>query len=232
MVVWSLFDGSGLMVLPWAEAGHTCYCFNFEDEDHGSYKDVAAQHGNIHYVNAWINASFVRRALRGKWPAPDIIFAFPPCTDMASSGARWFKAKLAANPECQNTAVATARIAETLANYFGVPFMVENPRGILSTRWRKPDAVVHPYEFGGYLPADDRHPYFPQYIKARDAYPKETWLWVGNGFTLPRRRPVRVDDGYSDQYERLGGKSPRTKLIRSLTPRGLAVAVFEANHGG
>ena len=69
------------------------------------------------------------------------------------------------------------------------------------------------------------------HIKARDAYPKETWLWVGNGFTLPRRRPVKVDDGYSDQYERLGGKYPRTKLIRSLTPRGLAAAVFEANHG-
>lgn len=141
MVVWSLFDGSGLMVTPWAEAGHTCYCFNFEDEDHGSYKDVAAQHDDIHYVNAWINASFVRRAIRGKWPTPDIIFAFPPCTDIASSGARWFKSKLSADPECQNKAVATARIAETLANYFGVPFMVENPRGILSTR-REANTII------------------------------------------------------------------------------------------
>ncbi|UVX30687.1 DNA methyltransferase [Klebsiella phage VLCpiS11a] len=232
MVVWSLFYGSGLMVNPWAEAGHTCYCFNFEDEDHGSYKDVAVRHENIHYVNAWINSSFARRAIRGKWPKPDIIFAFPPCTDMASSGARWFASKLAADPECQNKAVATARIAEYLANYFGAPYMVENPRSVLSSLWRKPNKIFHPWHYGGYLPEDDVHPNFPQYIKARDAYPKETWLWTGNGFKMPEAKAVPLDDGYSEQYSRLGGKTARTKLIRSLTPRGFAIAVCEANYGG
>ena len=231
MIVWSMFDGSGLMVLPWAENGAQCYCFNYEDEDHGDYRSVRVSHPNITYVNAWIGEPFMCRAMAGRWPTPDIIFAFPPCTDMAVSGARWFKAKLAADPHCQENAAAVARIAASLGDHFGVPYMIENPRSVLSTLWRRPDRVFHPWHYGGYLPEDDRHPNFPQYIKARDAYPKETWLWTGNGFKMPEAKPVPLDDGYSAQYEQLGGKTARTKLIRSLTPRGFAIAVCEANYG-
>ena len=50
-----------------------------------------------------------------------------------------------------------------------------------------------------------------------------------NGFRMPEKKPVFVEKGYSKQYSRLGGKSARTKLIRSLTPRGFAIAVNEEN---
>lgn len=43
MIVWSLFDGSGLMAQPWAEAGHTCYCFNYDGADHGDYAQLGAK---------------------------------------------------------------------------------------------------------------------------------------------------------------------------------------------
>lgn len=75
-------------------------------------------------------------------------------------------------------------------------------------------------------------PWFPDLIKPRDAYPKLTCGWLGNGFVVPEKRPVpQICDvnGYSFQHTKLGGKSPRTKMIRSLTPRGWALAVFEAN---
>ena len=46
---------------------------------------------------------------------------------------------------------------------------------------------------------------------------------------MPGKKYVHVDDGYSDQHKKLGGKSLKTKNIRSATPRGFAKAVFLAN---
>ena len=62
-----------------------------------------------------------------------------------------------------------------------------------------------------------------------DAYPKKTCLWTGNGFTMPWTDPVQPEDGHSRQHLKLGGKSAKTKNIRSATPRGFARAVYEFN---
>ena len=230
MVIWSLFDCSGIMGLPWAEEGHSVYCFNADGADHGDYEHVKAQHENIHYINTWIDGAFANDAMLGRYGKPDIIFAFPPCTDMAVSGAAHFARKAIADPEFQIKAVRTARWAQVIGDRYGIPYMIENPVSVLSSKWRKPDASFHPYEYGQYLPEDDAHPFYPEYIKPRDAYPKKTCLWFDNGFVIPERKPVPVDAGYSKQHEMLGGKSKKTKVIRSLTPRGFARAVFDANH--
>lgn len=232
MIVWSLFDGSGIMGLPWAEAGHTVYCFNADDADHGDYAAAGAKvsHSNIRYVNAWLDEAFISAAVDGVFGSrPDIVFAFPPCTDLAVSGAAHFEQKKKLNPDFQIKAVETCRVAQRLADVFGVPYMIENPVSVLSTMWRRPDHTFHPYAFGGFLPEDDRHPFFPEIISPRDAYQKKTCLWVGGGFIMPPSEPVAVPSGYSARHNRLGGRSARTKTIRSLTPRGFARAVFEAN---
>ena len=52
-IVWSLFDGSGIMGLPWAIHGYQVYCFNADSGNHGEYK-IKMQHPNLHYVNQWI----------------------------------------------------------------------------------------------------------------------------------------------------------------------------------
>ena len=230
--VWCLFDGSGLMGQPWAERGYQVYCINSERADHGVYKDARVEHPLIKYINyhiepeddLWMNFWKAGAVLK-----PGIILAFPPCTDLASSGAVHFARKAEADPEFQNKAAQLAQVAQGLANKFGCPYMVENPIGRLSTLWRKPDFIFQPYEYGGYLPATYEHPFFPEYIKPRDAYPKKTCIWCGNGFIKPEPKPVPVEAGYSTQHNKLGGKSAKTKLIRSLTPRGFAEAVFLAN---
>ncbi len=163
-------------------------------------------------------------------PSPDLILAFPPCTDMAVSGAVWFKAKASKNPLFQIEAVRTAKIAAYLADFvFDCPYLIENPVSVLSSMWRRPDFIFNPYEYGGYLPTNDTHPLFPEYIKDRDAYPKKTCLWVGNGLVLPPKIPVVVNKGYSDQYSKLGGKSAKTKMIRSLSPRGFFTGLAKYN---
>lgn len=230
-VIWSMFDGSGLGLLEWAKAGHTCLAFNYDDADHGDYCkfDARIDHPNIRYINAWIDGAFAERAKEGCWQEPDFIMAFPPCTDLAVSGAPAFPGKRLKDPDFQIKATRTARIAEEIAEFFDVPYMIENPRSVLSTTWRKPDYMFDPWEYGCYLPEDDEHPFFPELINARDSYPKKTCLWTGNGFVMPGKNPVYVEPGYSKQYHKLGGKSKRTKVIRSLTPRGFARAVFLAN---
>lgn len=223
MIVWSMFDGSGYAALPWAELGHTVYCFNADSADHGSYEQYKVRHPLIHYVNAWIDAEF-NFEIR-----PDFIMAFPPCTDLAVSGSRHFARKREQNPAFQDEAASTARVAAALATKYNVPYMIENPVSVLSSMWRKPDYSFQPYEFGGYLPEGDAHPAFPEYILPRDAYPKKTCLWTGGGFIMPEKSAVPVAEGWSLQQKLLGGKSTKTKVIRSLTPRGFALAVAQYN---
>lgn len=156
---------------------------------------------------------------------------FPPCDDLANSGSRWFAKKLEADPLCQIRAAGRAMLVEDVALRWGCPWFAENPVGRLSTLWRPANFYFEPWEYGGYLPLNDTHPLYPGYIKPRDAYPKKTGIWCGNGFITPERKPVNVLAGYSAQYKKLGGKSAKTKEIRSATPRGFAraVKVFNAN---
>lgn len=229
MLIFSLFDGSGYAALPWAKAGHKVKCFNSDEGDHGVYQSVRVNHPNIEYVNAWIDSDFEFRARHGVYGEPGFVIAFPPCTDLANSGSRHWKRKEEANPSFQIDAADTCRIAENIADWFGVPYMIENPVGRLSTLWRQPDFIFHPCAFGGYLPENDEHPAFPDVIAPRDAYMKKTCLWTGNGFEMPDTKAVEPIYKVNPGWWKLGGKSKRTKLIRSLTPRGFAQAIFEAN---
>lgn len=220
----SLFDESGNMGRPWAEAGYRVLCLDIVNDDR---VELFASGGEINYVKAdlddlsWVQ---VIQALR-----PQIIFSFSPCTDTAVSGATHFAAKLERDPECQNVATARAKLVERIADKHQVPWFHEHPVSILSRTWRPPDHYFHPSEYGGYLPENDTHPRWPDYIAPRDAYPKKTCIRCGNGFVMPEKRPVERVAGFAAQHLKLGGKSAKTKQIRSETPRGFARAVFEAN---
>jgi hypothetical protein len=229
MLIFSMFDGSGFAALPWAEAGHKVICFNADEGDHGDYQSVRVTHENITYVNAWIDSDFEFQARNEVYGQPDFIMAFPPCTDLAVSGARHFKAKAEKDPEFQIKAANTCKVAANISDWFGVPYMIENPVSVLSSLWRKPDHVFHPCAYGGYLPENDKHPVFPDIIPPRDAYSKKTCLWTGNGFVMPEPNQVLPEGDSNPGWAKLGGKSSRTKMIRSLTPRGLAKAVVLAN---
>lgn len=214
MIVWCLYDGSGIMGLPWAQAGHNVYCFNDDGGDHGAYQ-FKMSHPNLHFVNAWIDRDFDHPA------APHIIFAFPPCTLMSGSGSKHDREE-----DGLALAVEGATLVEKLGNKYKCPWMVENPVGKLSTLWRKPDYYFDPYQYGGYMAGDEEvfHPKMP----VLDGYTKKTCIWAGNGFVMPEKKPV-PHIGKFWGWAFLGGKSAKTKQLRSLTPRGFATAVFGAN---
>ena len=231
-IVISLYDFTGEALKPWAKAGYSCYAFDIQHPKEGRVdQGICYQHADLHDHNTL-------NAIHSEFIEKPVVFgmAFPVCTDMAVSGAAWFKKKAAANPSFQDEAVSYAMWCAKLFNSLHVPFFVENPVSVLATKWRKPDYSFHPYEYGGYI-ADDQaeHPRWPEYIAPRDAYKKKTCLWTGGGFTMPNKVAVDCEgyhgNGYSTAMMKLGGKSQRTKDIRSATPRGFAEAVYQSNKG-
>ena len=222
-----LYDYTGIMAQPWLDAGYECWCF---DGQHNPGIERDGLHVKVGmWFDAYKTAEHVEQIKNIVGDGVCFVFGFPECTDMAVSGAAHFANKEKTNPAFQAEACELARLVMHVGNEYKCAWAAENPVSVLSTLWRKPDYSFHPWEYGGLLPANDKHPQYPEYIKPRDAYPKKTCLWVGNGFVMPEKKPVYVDTGYSDQHKKLGGKSLKTKNIRSATPRGFAKAVFIAN---
>lgn len=246
-VVVSLYDFTGEAVRPWAEAGYQCLCLDIQHPTGGGsidpgdyYPETGGAIWKIHWDRSWLPEKTID-LIQSKARGPIVMgFAFPVCTDLAASGARHWQAKAARDPHFQRDAAVYAIEASHILDMVTGNWMVENPNGALSRLWRKPDHSFDPCDYGGYLPAGP-HPRWPDYIPEQDAYTKRTNLWVGNDFIMPDKLPVEPikiaftkKDGTitygSPQWAKLGGKSMKTKNIRSATPRGFARAVFVANH--
>lgn len=192
--VLSLCDRTGVMVQPWLEAGYECWI-------------VDVQHpAGIHHDGLLRRVGCDVREFGRYHKPPAIVFAFPPCTHLAGSGARWFADKgLEALHEGLGLVIACKAICEAS----GAPWMLENPVGSLSSYWRRPDYTFQPWQYG-------------------DRYTKKTCLWTGGGFAMPTpwiaHKPADVKATIH-----LMPPSPERADKRSVTPAGFARAVFEAN---
>ena len=232
----SLYDFTGEALRPWAEAGYECFAYDIQHEGERTEGNITFVYADLYDRETllWILARHNNKVC--------FMSAFPPCTDLASSGAKWWKKKAEANPDFQTEAAHNVSRCEDLGYALSCPFYIENPIGALSRLWRKPDSKFDPCDFGGYLPEDDEHPTYPDVIPARDAYRKRTCLWTGGRFKMPtsvpvdpetvayKRRDPKKGEKFSPVAAKTGGKSLRTKNIRSATPRGFAKAVFLANN--
>lgn len=87
----------------------------------------------------WHIKGDVTPLLEQEW---DMIIAFPPCTDLAVSGARWFKEKQADGRQYKSIDffLQFTRLS--------CKWAIENPIGIMSTKFRKPDQIIQPWQFG------------------------------------------------------------------------------------
>lgn len=125
----------------------------------------------------------------------DMMVAHPPCTHLAVSGARWFKDKKEEQREAIDFFMA-------LVNAPIERIAVENPISIMSTRYRKPDQIIQPWQFG-------------------HGETKATCLWLKG---LPPLVPTNVVDGRENRVHRMPPGPDRWKN-RSRTYEGIAKAM-------
>ena len=126
----------------------------------------------------------------------DLIIAFPPCTDLAVSGARYFEQKRADGRQ--------KRAIDFFLKFteWGGKIAIENPIGIMSTHYRKPDQIIQPWQFG-------------------HGETKATCLWLHR---LPLLKPTNIVDGREQRIWKMAPGPNRAKE-RSKTFPGIAEAM-------
>jgi len=205
----SLCDLTGHMVQPWVDAGYHAVLVDPQHVTSGwnVYGSIYRIAGTVEDAMPHIGRLIERRQVAA-------VFGFPPCTDMAVSGARWFASKREADPMFQAKAVAVAEQCRTIGRLSGAPWFVENPVSVLSRVFGKPDHWFHPADFTAFEPGDN--------------YTKRTNLWTGGGFVMPA--PARdASLGAPDDRIHKAPPGPDRENFRSATPLGFARAVFAAN---
>jgi len=126
----------------------------------------------------------------------DMMIAFPPCTHLAVSGARWFKEKQQDGRQQKGI-----EFFMEFANCKCEKVAIENPVSIMSTIWRKPDQIIQPWMFG-------------------HGEQKATCLWLKG---LPELEPTNIVQGRDQAIWKMSPSPERAKL-RSKTFPGIAKA--------
>ena len=127
----------------------------------------------------------------------DLMVAHPPCTHLAVSGARWFARK-------QKEQWAALDFVRLLLSSSVGRIALENPVSIISSRIRKPDQIIQPWQFG-------------------HGETKATCLWIKN---LPKLQPTNIVSGRKDRVHKMPPSKDRWKN-RSRTYPGIAEAMAE-----
>ncbi len=127
----------------------------------------------------------------------DMMICHPPCTHLAVSGARWFKDK-------QNEQKDALEFIQRLMDASIERIALENPISIISTKIRKPDQIIQPWQFG-------------------HGETKATCLWLKN---LPKLVPTNIVDGRENKVHNMAPRPNRAKE-RGRTYVGIGKAMAE-----
>jgi hypothetical protein len=186
--------------------GHEAYSCDIEPCS-GGHPEWHIQSDAIPILGGWScikTANEAHHEIVGRW---DMIIAFPPCTHLAVSGAAWFEQKRKDGRQQQGIDFFMKFVNADCAR-----IAIENPVGIMSTRWRKPDQIIHPWQFG--------HP-----------EKKATCLWLEGLPLLSPTEDVRrymetLPKSKQQRLHYLPPSADRAKL-RSKTFPGIAKAMAE-----
>lgn len=195
--------------------GHEAYSCDIIDCS-GGHPEWHIQQDVVPLLNG--NCSFktndgVNHTIEGEW---DLIIGHPPCTYLTVSGNRWFNVE-----KYGDKALERIRLREEAKDFFMkianaqcARIAIENPVGVMSTAWRKPDQTIHPYYFG-------------------DPFEKRTCLWL-KGLPLLKKTnevipPARVQYNGGTSMPEWYANAPKAERskIRSKTFPGFAQAMAE-----
>ena len=139
--------------------GHDAYSIDLKPTT-GPFPDRHIQKDVISYL---INNPFYR------W---DLIIAHPPCTYSTVAGNKWFNSEHVTEERinARNDAVEFFMFFVRYQHFMNCKMCIENPVGYMNTHYRKPDQIIHPYQYG-------------------EPYAKRTCLWLYN---LPELKPTQI----------------------------------------
>lgn len=197
---------SGVVRDAFRRRGHEAWSCDLLGPDDMPEEFAAQEFPNYHLEGdvRW----FLNDALSNPGARPwDLMIAFPPCTYLCSSGLHWNKRR----PERARLTEDALKFVKALLDAPIPRIALENPVGCISTRIRKPDQIIHPWQFG------------------EDAS-KTTCLWLKGlpklkpAAVLPGGRSTRRANQTASGQNKLGPSLDRWKL-RSITYRGIAEAM-------
>jgi hypothetical protein len=135
----------------------------------------------------------------------DLMIAHPPCTYLTISANKWYKPEFTSRFPTRYQDRYKAIVFFMRLMFANIPkIAVENPIGIMSSCYRKPDQVIQPWMFG-------------------HGETKATCLWLKG---LPPLKPTNIVDGREQKLHKLPPSKDRWKL-RSVTYQGIADAMAE-----
>jgi site-specific DNA-cytosine methylase len=185
-------------------------CEAFRKKGHNAYSCDLQECSGGH--PEWHLQHDIAIELEKEW---DMIIAFPPCTYLTCTGNKWFKPEFKERfPTREADRAEAIDFFMKIVNAKSKKIAIENPVGVMSSRYRKPDQIVHPFHFGD---------------KAR----KRTCFWLKN---LPKLVPTNiVEPEYKLYNSKRGGKSKyplmwagkHSSIERSKTFQGIADAMAD-----
>lgn len=142
------------------EKGHEAYscdlqaCSGGHPEWHIMQDVIPLLNGNCEFETV----DGTKHKIEGKW---DMIIAHPPCTYLTVVGNRWFNVERYGEKaiQRQKDRKEAIKFFMEIANADCEKIVIENPLGVMSTVWRKPEQIIHPSMFG-------------------DSFEKRTCLWL------------------------------------------------------
>lgn len=210
-VLLSFFDYTGNWSLPYTQ-DPSFIVERFDIKNGQNILDFNCEQWLNKYIHKYGGCSLPRVAL---------LFAVP-CTDYALSGAAWFKRKDfdGTTDKSQELVSKVKEIIDWFEKIFILEFWaIENPMSRihkLNSWMGKPKLKFNPCDYAGYDP-----------IPENSRYNKQTWLW--GTFKNPVKNYIHPLQKEFPGHIKLGGKSERTKELRSITPLGFSYAFYEAN---
>lgn len=146
------------MAQPWVDAG---YRVVLVDPQHAE----TSIDGQVERISGTILDAMPRLSSIIRRERVVLVFGFPPCTDVAVSGTRWFEKKRKDDPYFQAKAALVAEQCRMLGMAAGCPWGFENPVSVFSSIFGKAQHGFHPYQFTG--------------LCVEDNYTKNTQIWSG-----------------------------------------------------
>lgn len=204
-LVVSLFDLTGAALQPWYDSGYAVLQIDQQLPEGLVENDLSKPNwfkcgAILHNAEDAIGIIEVVRA--SSFTGLEVVFisCFPPCTDLAVSGSRWFKAKAEENPAFQEEAMNLVFLSHDVVKHYDVAGYIENPVSVISSKWRKPDYKFHPYFFTG--------------ICLDDNYTKKTCIWASDEFVMPESDiHQNVKTAIDKVVEVMGKFVPKPKLF-------------------